>query len=138
MLLDTHVWVAVAEGDARLVGPRGRRRLAREAATGNLRLSTVSVFELTALHTAGRVLLSLPVETWMRASIDQIGLRLSDVSRAIAIDAGLIPTSALTDPFDRLLVATARSLGVPLMTRDQRIIDYARATGQVPIVNAAA
>jgi PIN domain nuclease of toxin-antitoxin system len=32
-----------------------------------------------------------------------------------------------SDPADRLLVATARALGVPIVTRDRRILNYAKA-----------
>jgi PIN domain nuclease of toxin-antitoxin system len=37
------------------------------------------------------------------------------------------------DPADRLLIATARDLGVPLVTRDRRILDYA-AQGHVDAI----
>jgi PIN domain nuclease of toxin-antitoxin system len=37
--------------------------------------------------------------------------------------------SPLTDPWDRLIVATALELAVPLVTRDQRIWDLAPQVG---------
>ena len=37
------------------------------------------------------------------------------------------------DPADRLLIATARELRVPLVTRDRRILDYA-AQGHVDAI----
>jgi len=63
---------------------------------------------------------------------------VAELTPGIAIDAGRIPTAALPDPFDRLLVATARGLGVGLLTRDRRILDYAEQTGQLHVVDAAA
>jgi PIN domain nuclease of toxin-antitoxin system len=33
----------------------------------------------------------------------------------------MIPRSLLTDPWDRFIVATAKALAVPLVTRDERI-----------------
>jgi PIN domain nuclease of toxin-antitoxin system len=47
-----------------------------------------------------------------------------------AVDAGFIPRAALSDPLDRLLVATARQLDATLVTGDSAILAYAR-TGSV-------
>lgn len=137
MLLDTHVWLWVAEGDARRVGRRARRLIEQARTAGALRVSTASIFELAALHTAGRIHLARPTETWVRDSIDTGRLTLIDVTMPIALDAGLIPAPALPDPVDRLIVASARHLGVRLVTRDQPLLDYARTTGQVRVINAA-
>lgn len=137
MLLDTHVWVAAASGDRRGAGPMLRRALERSTGLRQLHLSTLSIFELSALHLMGRLHLSLPIETWIRESVERSSVQLSEVTTTIAIDAGLISRTALPDPFDRLLVATARQLDVPLATRDRRILEYARATNQVRVVDAA-
>ncbi len=67
MLLDTHVWIGAANGGAKL-GPKTRRRL--EKSSGGIAttafVSTVSVFEIVALHTAGRLRFNQPVERWVR------------------------------------------------------------------------
>jgi PIN domain nuclease of toxin-antitoxin system len=49
----------------------------------------------------------------------------------------MIAASALAGPFDRWLVATSRDLGVPLVTRDRRILEYARRTEFVELLDAA-
>ena len=56
----------------------------------------------------------------------------------IAIDAGMIPASALSDPIDRVLVASARTYGVPLVTRDRQILDYADRSKLVRVSDASA
>jgi PIN domain nuclease of toxin-antitoxin system len=138
VLLDTHVWIWAADGGGRL-GPKTLRRLARRAGTGSASLfvSTASVFEMTALHTAGRLQLDRPVERWIRESIDRGGLGVLDIGRDVAIDAGLIPASALADPVDRCLVATAREHDLALLTSDRKVLDYAKRTGLVRIVDAS-
>ena len=98
----------------------------------------MSVFEIAALHTAGRLAFTAPVERWLRESIANAGLRVIDLDLNMAIDAALVPASALADPIDRCLVATAREYDVPLVTRDRRILDYASRTGLVRVVNASA
>lgn len=138
MLLDTHVWIWAVDGGSRL-GPKTRRRLARAATADEaLAVSTASVFEVAALHTAGRLQLTLSLERWIRESLERSGLQVLDVGRAIAVDAGLVPASALADPIDRVLVATAREHDVPLVTRDRALLDYARRTRLVRVVDASA
>jgi PIN domain nuclease of toxin-antitoxin system len=80
----------------------------------------------------------MPVERWIRESIARAGLRVLDVDRDIAMDAGLIPAGALADPLDRLLVATAREHQIPLVTRDRRVLDYVAATRALHAVDASA
>ena len=127
LLLDTHVWLWSAEGDVRRVGRRARQLLARAEAREAIRVSPVTIFELTALHTVGRVRLARSLEQWVRDA---------ELTPVIALDAGSIPRAALADPLDRLLVATARHLDAVLLTADARILQYAARTGAVRVQDA--
>ena len=131
LLLDTHVWVWNVEGDVRRVGRRSRQLLSRFESQEALRISPATLFEVTALYTAGRLLLARPVEQWIREALSVTSLRIAALSPDIAIDAGQIPRAALADPFDRLLVATARQLDATFLTSDARILDYASRTRSV-------
>jgi len=137
LLLDTHVWVWSVEGDVRRVGRRARRRLSRAESQETLRISPATLFEVTALHTAGRLRLARPPEQWIRQALEVASIRIAALSPAIAIDAGHIPRTALADPLDRLLVATARQLDATLLTSDARILDYASETGNVRVYDAS-
>ena len=138
MLLDTHAWIWAAADESGRLGPKTRRLIARAAAAGTLLVTTASVFEITALATAGRLRLNQSAEKWIRDSVVRGGLRVVDVDMDIAIDAGQIPPSALADPIDRMLVASARAYDVPLVTRDRQIIDYANRSKLVRVNDAAA
>ncbi len=48
------------------------------------------------------------------------------VDNAIAVDAVSLPGEFHKDPADRLFVATARKFGVPIVTADERIRNYAQ------------
>ena len=137
LLLDTHAWVWSIEGDVRRIGRRARALLTRAGAQDRLRISPVSIFEIMALHTSGRLRLSRPAEGWLREGLAAAGVRVAEVTPAVAIDAGTIPRTALADPLDRLLVATARQLNATLLTADRTILDYARATGSLGVQDAA-
>ena len=138
MLLDTHAWIWAAADEPAKLGPKTRRLIARAAAAGTLLVTTASVFEITALATAGRLRMNQSAEKWIRDSVIRGGLRVVNVDMDIAIDAGHIPPTALADPIDRMLVASARAYDVPLVTRDRQIIDYAERSGLVRVNDAAA
>ena len=133
LLLDTHAWLWTVEGDSRRVGRKALRLIARAETRGAVRVSAASVFEIVALHAAGRVLLAQPPERWIETSLERSGLRIAEVNRDVAVDAGLIPRTALPDPLDRLLVATARQLEATLVTADGAILGYAERAGNVRV-----
>lgn len=137
MLLDTHVWIWAAAGESRRIGPETRRALERARSNRDLFVSAMSVFEIAALSTAGRLALTLPAAQWIRESIDRSGLQIVEISTAASLEAGLIPASTLPDPADRFIVAAASEAGVPLVTRDERILEYTRATRTVRVIDAA-
>ncbi|HXW04969.1 MAG TPA: type II toxin-antitoxin system VapC family toxin [Vicinamibacterales bacterium] len=137
LLLDTHVWIWSVEGNVRRIGRRARQLLARAEAQEAIRLSPASIFELTALHTAGRLRLTRSPAVWTQEALGAAGIRLAPLSAVIALDAGSISREALADPLDRLLVATARQLDATLLTSDTRILDYVRETGNVRVADAS-
>lgn len=128
MLLDTHAWLWAALYDGKQLGPRAAKEVERAAGRGALAVSVVSIFEVTSLAASGRLHLATSPEAWMRQTIDAGRIRIAEVTMAIAIEAGSIPKIALPDPMDRLLVATARNLEIPIVTRDARILDYIRTS----------
>lgn len=138
MLLDTHVWVWLVADMPRRLGPRARRRLAAATGAKAPYVSVASAFEIAALHTAGRLQLTQTAERWILESTTRSGLRMLHIDRDVMVDAGLIPASALPDPLDRILVATAREHALPLVTADTAILDYARRTRLVEVVDATA
>ena len=127
LLLDTHVLIWTLEGDRR-VGRSTRALLARTEARGAFRVSPVSLFEVTALHTLGRIRLTRTPDEWIEEALADGRVRIAELTRAMAIEAGAIPRMALEDPMDRLLVATARGLDATFLTSDHRILKYAAAT----------
>ncbi len=136
LLLDTHVWIWATVEHGSRTGPKTRRLLDRAASRDQLRVSVVSAFEVSSLCAAGRMSFTLPATEWIEAGLALPGVRLAELTRVIAVDAGQIPRSALADPFDRLLAATARRLDASLVTVDRALLEFAKATG-LKAVNAA-
>jgi PIN domain nuclease of toxin-antitoxin system len=137
LLLDTHAWIWTVEGDTRRIGRRSRRLIAQNEVRERVRISTVTLLEIVALHTSGRLRLAQPVEQWLDLSLDLPGVRLAELSRGVAVDAGFIPRTALADPIDRVLVATARQLDATFMTADAAILAYAAQTSNLRVHDLA-
>jgi PIN domain nuclease of toxin-antitoxin system len=137
VLLDTHVWIWTVEADPRRIGRRTRGLLSRAQTQDAIRISPATVFEVTAQHTAGRLRLARSPEQWIHDALAVEGVRLAPLSAAIAIDAGSIPRTALADPLDRFIVATARQLDATLFTRDGGILKYAAKTANVRVHDAS-
>ena len=131
LLLDTHVWLWTAEGNARRIGRRARQFISRAERRAEVYVSPASIFEIAALHTLGRLRLARPVDSWIREAVEGVELRIAPLSAEVAVDAGLIPRTALPDPLDRLLVATAREAQATILTADDRILQYAADTSDV-------
>ena len=53
------------------------------------------------------------------------GFRAAPFTPDIAIDASHLPGDPHPDPADRMLIATARHLNAPIVTRDRRNLAYA-------------
>jgi len=136
LLLDTHAWVWQVEGDAGRLGRRCRQMIARAEARQAIRISPLSVFEITALHASGRLRLARPVEQWIEDALDAVDAQSAVFSPRAAIDAGQLSRDALPDPIDRMLVATARQLDATLVTADARILKFARQTRAVQVADA--
>lgn len=64
---------------------------------------------------------------WFATILAAPTIRLAPFTADIAIDSSMLPPPIHKDPADRLLIATARFLGVPIVTRDRLILDYADA-----------
>jgi PIN domain nuclease of toxin-antitoxin system len=117
IVLDTHAWLWWA-GDHERLPPRLRRRL---AADDDLVISAISCWEAAMLVERGRLTLAPDARSGIRRATTVPNLRVMDVTEAIATDAGLLGAAFHGDPADRIVVATALHLKVPLVTKDERI-----------------
>ena len=52
------------------------------------------------------------------------GLRLLPLTPEIAVESSRLPGAIHADPVDRMIVATARSLGGVLVSCDRQLLDY--------------
>lgn len=134
LLLDTHVWLWFMLADAELA-ISGKNVINRAAASGQLRIAAISIWEAALLASRGRVVLSRPLAQWMTAAVSAPGLSIEPLLPQVAVEACCLPEVFHRDPADRLIAATARVVSATLMTRDRRILDYA-ARGHLAAIAA--
>ena len=119
-LLDTHVWIWWLTGAPPLPAAE-REALGRLAEKTPPCISAVSLWEAEMLVAKGRIVLTEPFDRWVRR------MSASDVVTVLPLDADVVvavhglPATFQGDPADRLIVATARAVGLPIATHDRAI-----------------
>jgi PIN domain nuclease of toxin-antitoxin system len=120
LLLDTHVALWMAAGDAR-IGPGTRELIADPA--NDVVLSVASVWEAEVKRRLGK--LDAPDELW--DELEASGVDIIAIERDDAVDAAALPPHH-RDPFDRMLVAQAIRRRADLVTVDHWFERYDAST----------
>lgn len=123
-VLDTHTWIWMVEGEAERLLDSAVDEIETAARGGAVLVSAISVWEVAMLEAKGRITLAQPIGRWVDAALSVPGLRLLPISPRIAVGSASLPGDCHGDPADRILIASARSIGGRLATRDQQILQY--------------
>ncbi len=123
IVLDTHTWVWWVSVSPEL-SSAAAEAIDDAAADGSLRVSSISVWEVAMLVRAGRLELRMDVEDWVAESENLPFLEFVPVDNRIAAHSTVLPGSFHADPADRMIVATARTLGAHVVTKDRKIRRY--------------
>jgi PIN domain nuclease of toxin-antitoxin system len=102
------------------------RAIEDAGARRTLCVSSISVWEIALLESKGRLVLPMGAGEWIRRALERVDFELVRLEPEIAIESCRLPGSFHADPADRFLVATARIKKLTLVTRDARILKYAR------------
>jgi len=121
ILLDTHVLVW-AESRPQRLGPATRGLL--EEPLTELLVSPISTLELARLVSLSRLILHVELSDWLGGARKHLGWKDADFTHEIALESYRLPGVFHKDPADRILVASARELGVTLITADESILAY--------------
>lgn len=135
LLLDTHAWVWLSNGDLRL-GERSKEAIRAAYREDLAAVSAITAWEIALLVSKARMTLGQDVLDWIRAALAISGLRLAPLEPEIAVASTRLPFEMHADPADRILVATARHLGATLVTADRALLDLA-GKGYIRAMDAA-
>lgn len=124
LVLDTHILIWWVSADTSLSKQAAKKINDTLKTDGEILISSISAWEIAMLIEKGRLVLSMEVESWLDEVSQIDGVRFIPVDNEIGIKATKLPGEFHKDPADRIIVATARQLALPLITADDKIIDY--------------
>jgi PIN domain nuclease of toxin-antitoxin system len=116
LLLDTHIWLW-ALGSPATLSKRVRAEL--ENPTNEIWVSSVSTWEALILNAKNRIQLPADLEAWFTRATSYS--REAPLTHEIAFLAHRLPLPH-KDPADRFLAATAKLLGLILVTQDPELL----------------
>jgi PIN domain nuclease of toxin-antitoxin system len=122
IVLDTHalIWWL---GEPEELSARARRSINSSAGDQGVVASAISFFEISTLVRRGRLELRIDTRRWFAATRSLPELRIEPVSAEISWLAGELGAAFPGDPVDRIIAATAQSLGAKLVTADTKLQD---------------
>ena len=123
IVLDTHVllwWVSNPEQ----LSKKARSTIERTISEGSIYISSISAWEIAMLIERKRLALTMDVKDWITRCEAIPYIKFVPVTNGIAIKAVQLTGDIHNDPADRIIVATALSMGVALVTMDQKLRNY--------------
>jgi PIN domain nuclease of toxin-antitoxin system len=121
VVLDTHAWLWWVDAPGRL-SVAAAEAIERADAVG---VPAICCWELAMLTVKRRIELDRAPEAWIRQALARPGTVALELGPKIAVDAALLDRDGFSgDPADRLIYATARDRGAPLVTRDVGLREY--------------
>lgn len=123
IVLDTHSLVWWVTGDSAL-SKKARTVIEREQAGGEIIISSISAWEIAMLVERERLFFTMDVGSWLAMVAEIDAVRFLPVDVDIAVKSVSLPGEFHKDPADRMIVATARKLAAPLVTKDDKIRAY--------------
>ena len=125
IVLDTHAWVWFIS-NPELLSERAKRYLDAAVEEKAIMISSISVWEVALLIAKKRLILTLELNDWIAKSEMLPFFKFIPVDNSIAIKSVNLPQPLHSDPADRIIIATAISLGAPIVTKDEKILNYSQ------------
>lgn len=123
ILLDTHCfiwWIS----DPEKLSSKAFEIINQEKQTGQILVSSISIWELYLLVKKGRLSLTIDTEVWLGLIESLPFLQFISIDNKIAAKSVNLPGTFHGDPADRIIVATAREIGAIVVTADEKIRKY--------------
>ena len=121
ILLDTHILIWWIDDSPRL--SQRYRQIIDERQDQGLGISIYSCWEIAKLVEYGKLELKVPIEDWLEIALSHPNLQSIDLTIPIIIKSTQLP-GFHKDPADQMIVATSIILEIPLLTADEKIINY--------------
>jgi len=123
IVLDTHTWIWFIS-NPELLSKRANAVVNAGVKDKSILLSSISAWELALLVAKKRLKLTIDVTDWIAKSESLPFIQFVPVTNSIAVKSVNLPLPLHPDPADRIIIATALSVGAPLVTKDKKLLDY--------------
>lgn len=122
LLLDTHVilWALLSPEE---LNESSREFITNAQEQNKLFLSSITLWEIAMLKSKQRINIYEPTRKFLESITNIDGLSIKEISTDVAAESVSL-NKFHGDPADRIIVATALSLGLTLLTRDRAILAW--------------
>ena len=123
IVLDTHIWLWWISNPENL-STTANQAIDQAIAEDGIIISSISTWEVALLVDKERLKLSIDIRDWVRKTESLPFVRFMPVDNTISLRSVTLPGQFHPDPADRIITATAMTMGLPLVTKDDKIINY--------------
>lgn len=123
ILLDTHAWVWFISNPEKL-SKKAKNSIDKALKDNEILISSISAWEVALLVSKKRLELTIDVSDWITSSERLHFIRFIPVDNAIAIRSVYLPEPLHHDPADRIIIATSMAYGAPIITMDEKILNF--------------
>ncbi len=123
VLLDTCAAIWLIAGDP--LSAHAQAAILESRSVG-IYVSPFTAWEVGTLAAKSRLRGPLSPEAWFEFLLKIPGVKLAELSPEILLRSTSLPGTPPSDPADRIIAATARAHGYPILTRDRLLINYAQ------------
>ncbi|MCY4327363.1 MAG: type II toxin-antitoxin system VapC family toxin [Rhodobacteraceae bacterium] len=102
-LLDTHILIWWLSEQSKLSAEQ-RKAIGNASADSPLFVSDISLWEVSMLHSLGRIDLLLPLRDWLENAVARPLVERVGISPEIAAEISNLPATFHRDPADRILI----------------------------------
>lgn len=125
IILDTHIWIWWVSNSSRL-NQKHKQYIDRYSSQG-LGVSIISGWEVAKLVEKNRLDLSISVDLWLEKASNYPNVQLLNLTVPIIVQSTQL-LGFHNDPADQIIVATAKVYDCPLLTADNKILNYPDVT----------
>jgi len=123
IVIDTHIWLWWISNPENLTA-KAVHAIEKAVNDSSIIISSISVWEIALLVKKKRLKFSIDVNDWVRKSESLPFINFTPVDNTIALRSVALPGDFHPDPADRIITATAMTMGLPLVTKDDKILHY--------------
>ncbi|MFH1933326.1 MAG: type II toxin-antitoxin system VapC family toxin [Pseudomonadota bacterium] len=123
IVLDTHAWVWFVSNPDLLSKP-ARKAVDAAMEQKEIFISCISAWEVALLVAKKRLRLTLEIPDWIAKSERLPFFHFLPVDNSIAVKSVNLPQPLHSDPADRIIIATAITIAAPVITKDEKLLNY--------------